>query len=204
MGMYINPGNYGFAAINTKNYVDKTMLIDLVNKSIGSEHPLTCVSRPRRSGKSYAARMLSAYYDISCDSHSLFADKKIASSENYEKHINKYNVVVLDITNFTSKAISERIPLTKVPMMIIKALPDELDGILDSSMQEKDLLSKLEAAVEKNGKKFIFIIDEWDAVIREAKKDQEAQEAYLSLLRRWFKNETFVSTGKLEPQNNSK
>ena len=30
--------------------------------------------------------------------------------------------------------------------------------------------------------------DEWDAIIREAKEDEEAQTAYLNLLRGWFKN----------------
>ncbi len=61
--MYINPGNSGFSGINNKKYVDKTMLIDLINQSIESDNPHTCVSRFRRSGKSYAARMLTAYYD---------------------------------------------------------------------------------------------------------------------------------------------
>ncbi len=84
--MFINPGNNGFSAINTKNYVDKTMLIELVNKRVGSENSLICISRPRRFGKSYAAKMLTAYYDTSCDSHSLFDDKKIAETEDYKKH----------------------------------------------------------------------------------------------------------------------
>ena len=38
----------------------------------------------------------------------------------------------------------------------------------------------------------IFIIDEWDAMIREAKDDPVAQEAYLNLLRGWFKNSNFT------------
>ena len=42
-------------------------------------------------------------------------------------------------------------------------------------------------------KKFIFVIDEWDAVIREARNDTNTQAAYLSLLREWFKNGNFTS-----------
>ncbi|MBQ7486159.1 MAG: AAA family ATPase [Clostridia bacterium] len=43
-----------------------------------------------------------------------------------------------------------------------------------------------------DGKPFVFIIDEWDAVIREAKYDDDAQEAYLHLLRGWYKNMNFT------------
>ena len=65
MGVYINPGNIGFAEINDSDYVDKTMLIDKINKTIGTTKKLTCISRPGRFGKSYAAKMLTAYYNLS-------------------------------------------------------------------------------------------------------------------------------------------
>ena len=38
-------------------------LISLINDSIGTVQKLTCISRPRRFGKSFAAKMLCAYYD---------------------------------------------------------------------------------------------------------------------------------------------
>ena len=41
---------------------------------------------------------------------------------------------------------------------------------------------------EEPGKEFVFIIDEWDALIREAKDDPATQKEYLDLLREWFKN----------------
>lgn len=91
MGIYVNPGNSDFAEINDQNYVDKTMLIEQINRKVGKKNKLTCVSRPRRFGKSYAAKMLAAYYDCSCDSHELFADKKIAGTSDYRNHLNKYS-----------------------------------------------------------------------------------------------------------------
>ena len=53
MGIYVNPGNSDFAEINDQNYVDKTMLIEQINRKVGKKNKLTCVSRPRRFGKSY-------------------------------------------------------------------------------------------------------------------------------------------------------
>ena len=88
MGTYLNPGNEGFREILQSEYVDKTGLIALVNKTVGTMEKLTCISRPRRFGKSYAAKMLCAYYDCSCDSHKYFDDKAIARTEGYLVHLN--------------------------------------------------------------------------------------------------------------------
>ncbi len=75
MGTYLNPGNAGFIGNCDDDYVDKTMLISLINSTIDTSRKLTCISRPRRFGKSLAAQMLCAYYDKTCDSHFIFDDK---------------------------------------------------------------------------------------------------------------------------------
>ena len=193
MGIYVNPGNAGFKRIAGPDYVDKTMLISLINERINTENSLICVSRPRRFGKSYAANMLSAYYDCTCDSHELFDDKKISGADSYEKHLNQYHVVNLDITSFLSEVKSRRKPLLEVPEMIIEAIHDDLMEMVPSLPPCKTLNDALTKFVEvSGGKQIIFIIDEWDAMIREAKNDPEAQEAYLNLLRGWFKNNSFT------------
>ena len=122
MGTYLNPGNEGFRKILQSEYVDKTGLIALINKTIGTMEMLTCVSRPRRFGKSYAAKMLCAYYDCSCDSRGLFDDKEIAGTQEYLTHLNQYHVINLDITGFTSDATRMDIPLSNVPNMIADAI----------------------------------------------------------------------------------
>lgn len=193
MGVYINPGSSGFEEINHSEYIDKTMLIDLVNQTLGTTNKLTCISRPRRFGKSYAAKMLTAYYDCSCDSHQLFDDKNISGTKDYEKHLNQYNVICLDITSFISDARIKNQSLRGVPDMIQNALQKDM---IDSGFEyvEGDSLTEylIRNAQKPDGKKFIFIIDEWDAMIREAKNDEIAQQAYLNLLRSWFKNNTFT------------
>ena len=193
MGMYINPGNAGFRKIAGPEYVDKTMLIDLMNERIGTDKCLVCISRPRRFGKSYAAKMLTAYYDCSCDSHSLFDERKIAKTDSYEEHLNQYNVINLDITSFISSAAQVGISLQEIPGMIADAIREEVLALDAELPTDKDLGKILTAYVDKQGNKpFIFIIDEWDAMIREAKDDPEAQKRYLNLLRGWFKNSSFT------------
>lgn len=193
MGIYVNPGNSGFAEIVNSDYEDKTVLAELVNQTIKKTNKLTCVSRPRRFGKSYAAKMLCAYYDCSCDSYDLFSKRKISRSKSFRTHLNRYNVIYLDITGFISAAQRQGISLREIPNIIVEAIHREL-LLLDPELSvERSLTDCLIRYVEKtDGKQFIFIIDEWDAVIREARRDEEAQKRYLSLLREWFKNSNFT------------
>ncbi len=192
MGTYLNPGNNGFSRIVKNNYVDKTGLIGIINKTIDTTDNLTCISRPRRFGKSYAAQMLCAYYDVTCDSHELFKDYQIAEEESYEKNINQYHVINLDITSFVSEARIEGIAFKDVPSGICAAIRNDVEMQYAELKKGLTLNDTLIDLVQKTGKKIIFIIDEWDSMIRETVGDSEAQERYLNLLRSWFKNGNFT------------
>ena len=164
MGIYLNPGNIGFEQICRGEYIDKTGLIRLVNQRIGGPNNLLCISRPRRFGKSYAAKMLCAYYDCSCDSHHLFAKRNIGKAKSYRTYLNQYNVIYLDITGFISAAKRQGIPLRDVPNMIVGTIHEELMLQAPELPWQNSLTDCLVRYVEKpEGKSFIFIIDEWDA-----------------------------------------
>ena len=77
MGTYLNPGNSGFTGILNDQYIDKTSLIALINETIDTPRRLTCISRPRRFGKSFAAQMLCAYYDKTCDPYAIRGKESI-------------------------------------------------------------------------------------------------------------------------------
>ena len=192
MGIYLNPGNKGFQKALQSEYVDKTGLIALINQNIDTTGMLTCISRPRRFGKSYAAKMLCAYYDCSCDSRALFDDKEIARTEGYLTHLNQYHVINLDITGFISDAKTQRKSMADVPRIIMNAVHMELKNMFPEVTSGESLMEDMIRCVEETGKEFVFIIDEWDALIREAKGNEEIQSAYLNLLRGWFKNSNFT------------
>lgn len=192
MGTYLNPGNSGFAEILRSDYVDKTGMISLINATIGTKQKLTCISRPRRFGKSYAAQMLCAYYDRTCDSHELFARYDIAQDESYEKHLNKYHVINLDISGFVSAAKQLKEPFSDIPATINKHLLDELMDLFPEITNVNTLNEGLLKLVRSTDTKIVFIIDEWDSLIREGMDDRDTQEIYLNLLRGWFKNNNFT------------
>lgn len=186
MGTYLNPGNSGFVEIIKSDYVDKTELIGLINNTIGTKKKLTCISRPRRFGKSYAAQMLCAYYDKTCESHELFADYKIAKDPSYETHIQK------DTTGFISEAKKEGVPLSEIPAAISAALRYDIKTQYPNLELGATLNDTFINLVNSTETKIIFIIDEWDAIIRESPDDNTAQDRYFNLLRGWFKNNSFT------------
>ena len=192
MGTYLDPGNQGFSRIANKEYVDKTGLISFINQKIGSSNNLICISRPRRFGKSYAAKMLCAYYDKSCDSHELFRNYAIAKATDYESHINHYHVISLDISGFISDAKMHKIPFGDIPSIIVRSIQTDICKSYPE-LEDIDTLNEcLLELVRRTGTQIVFIIDEWDSLIREAKDDFDAQDIYLNLLRGWFKNNNFT------------
>ena len=116
MGSYLNPSSERFqTSLRSQIYVDKTMLIAQVNRRVRTEQKFICVSRPRRFGKSMAADMLSAYYGCGEDTNPLFADLKIAKAESYREHLNKYDVIKVNMQEFLSAthSVDEMIEMFK-------------------------------------------------------------------------------------------
>lgn len=194
MGTYLNPGNTDFSRIVNDDYIDKTGLIGLINDTINKPRCMTCISRPRRFGKSFAAKMLCAYYDHTCDSHALFDSRAISRHPGYEEHLNRYHVIYLDIAGFLSDMKRRHCDIKNVVNEIADTIRAEVVADCPELSDIPRVSDCLLQYVNRTGRKFVFIIDEWDAVIREAKNDNTAQAAYLNLLREWFKNGNF--TGK--------
>ena len=100
MGGYFTPSNESFTrARNSQVFVDKTGLIEYLNKRLSTEENCIALSHARRFGKSHAAGMIDAYYSRGCDSTKLFEDTKIAESSDFKKYMNQYNVIHLDISS---------------------------------------------------------------------------------------------------------
>ena len=184
MGRYINIGNSGFQSARNSEYVDKSRLIAVVNDTLFTERRFSCVTRCRRFGKSMAAKMLCAYYDHSVNSRSLFEDLAIVKEPSFEKHLNKYAVIYLDVTSFVTRFHDDDI----VGRMDAELKKDVLNAYPDTEKDDNDdLMGCLVRITEATGDQFVFIIDEWDAICREFKPGTSAMDRYLNWLRRMFK-----------------
>lgn len=101
MGSYLNPGNKGFReSLNSAIYIDKTGFIEKMNSVLDTQQKFICVSRPRRFGKSVAANMLAAYYNRCEDSSKMFENRIISQAESYNRHLNQYDVVKINMQDF--------------------------------------------------------------------------------------------------------
>ncbi len=191
MGIYLNPRNDGFKeAIRSEIYVDKTGLIACTNKYLGTEQKYICVSRPRRFGKSMALKMLAAYYSCDCDSRGLFAGLKIERNPTFEENLNRYNVIFLNMQQFLIRARSQDVT-DYMEQMVISELRDIYGELF--SEKETILAAALEQIYVKTKKKFVFLIDEWDCVMRERQESEDLQKQYLDFLRNLLKDQTYVA-----------
>ena len=191
MGTYLNPGNTAFKeALNSEIYVDKSILIDVVSSKIGTMQKYICVSRPRRFGKSVAMNMLSAYYSRGCNSEAIFKNLKIAKASSFKEHLNQYNVIKLNMQDFLSDYRNIDGMLAAISKYLLKELLKVYPGI---DYMDKDRLRNVMSDIhEESGIQFIILIDEWDCIFREYKKDKKSQDKYLDFLRAWLKDQEYV------------
>ena len=192
MGTYVNPGNEGFRTVTRGEYVDKTGLIALFDETLDTPQKLVMVSRPRRFGKSFAAKMLAAYYSCGCDSRSLFEGREVARHPCFGNNLNAYNVIQLDMTE-----VIQSDGVANVVQEASKKLVRELRELVPTAGQRdaghgSELTSAIIDVVGATGKKFVFVVDEWDAPYRLAQDDRVAQDTYAEWLRALFKGGTFT------------
>jgi len=186
MGRFVNPDSSAFqVALNSRIYVDKTGLIEYTNSVLDTTNAYICNSRPRRFGKSYAANMLAAYYSKGADAEQMFSRLRISQTPDFKKHLNKYDVIHIDIQWFLANCEDAN---TVVPFIANSVLA-ELRALYPEVLSQEpgSLSDALSRVKDQTGQKFVVIIDEWDAIIRDDAITETVQDEYLNFLRGMFK-----------------
>ena len=186
MGRFVNPDNSAFqVTLNSKIYVDKTRLLEYTNSVLDTMDAYICNSRPRRFGKSVTANMLTAYYSKGCDSENMFSDLEISKAPDFKKHLNRYDVIHIDIQWFLSNVDNVNNVVPYITQMVLAELRDIYSSQLPSDvMTLPDALSRIK---DSTGQKFIVVIDEWDVLIRDEAANKKVQADYINFLRGMFK-----------------
>lgn len=186
MGQFVNPDSSAFqVALNSEIYVDKTELIEYLNRVLDTTQKFVCNSRPRRFGKSITADMLTAYYSRGCDAEKMFSDLKIGRSPSFKSHLNRYDVIHIDIQWCLMDAGAPDALVDYLNRKLIEEFREIYPQIAD-----KDFSNAYGAMAGINavtGRKFIVIIDEWDVLIRDEAANQAVQDEYINFLRGMFK-----------------
>ena len=201
MGAYLNPGRGAFEeAVNSEIFIDKTGMIRYTNSVVSTSQKYISVSRPRRFGKTMAARMLCAYYGRGADSRTLFEERKIAKENPadmdglqmaWDIYLESFDVIRIVMTDIFKKDISVEEALERLQRLIIRDIKKEYPQA--DYYDETDLIQTMEDVFAYSGCQFVIIIDEWDAVFRERVEDREGQERYLDFLRDWMKDKEYIA-----------
>lgn len=187
MGVYINPHHGGFEIeVDSKIYVDKSMLIKFCNESINgyASSRFMCVTRPRRTGKTMALDMLNAYYSKGSNSCPLFKNLKIKDDSSFPLHLNKHNVIRLDV-NYEYLICDDKDNfVTKMSSRVVSELKANYPDVVFDSNNLADAIASI---YEKREEKFIFLIDDWDTIFRKEEFNHKLINSYMNFLESLFK-----------------
>ena len=173
-----------------KYFVDKTMLIEELIPSIGREQRFLCITRPRRFGKTVMANMVASYFGKAIDSSFVFEHLAIAKSPVYEEYINKYDVIYIDFSRLPENCQTYEEYINRIKTGIKEDLLEEFSELeLKEEMSLWDILAKI---FQKTNRKFMFIMDEWDAVVHMPFISQKERQEYLLFLKNLLKDQVYV------------
>ena len=207
MGSILNPTkeNSFERLVNFKDkdiFVDKTDFIEKLSAKINADKRLFAVTRPRRFGKTVTAHMLLAYYSKGYAGHKIFDDLEISNKASFTEHLNKYDVIYIDMNficglykGYTKK--SNKVPgvetlVDYLEYSVIKDLRERKDFsqcFEKHQIENTGLLEALSNLRNDLNTQFIFIMDEWDLVYRDYRDDTQLQEDFIDLLRNLFKSD---------------
>lgn len=176
---------------NMRFFVDKTLLIKDVIDSVKIDgQKYLCITRPRRFGKSVMANMLGAFLGKAVDAGALFSNLNISKEERYSQHLNTYNVIYIDFSRFPENCRTYPEYMERILLGLKK---DLLEGYPDLKLSDMDAVWDILIGIfEKTSDKFVFIMDEWDAVFQKDFIFEKDKKAYLEFLRNLLKGQPYV------------
>ena len=185
MGIYVNPGTNSLEInMGGKIYVDKSLILTVLNEKFRTEDRFMCVSRPRRFGKTMVGNLISAFYSRGADSRAIFEKLLIAKEKGWDERLNKCNVIKIDLGEFYSWYVKRG---SIIQHMVDDIIDEMIREFPDVNIQKDWPLAKAIINVyNATNVPFVLIIDEYDVLVREQVPKAEFDE-YLELLNGLFK-----------------
>ena len=177
-------------AFNSDYFIDKTELISKISKLISTNGKFLCITRPRRFGKTINAMMLESYYSKNANFKDIFDNLKISDSESYLAHLNKHNVVYLQLNELPD--ISTNVTYEEFLNYYVKGLENDLKNLWPEIHFEGRISNMLQQVFSETGEGFIFIIDEWDFIFNNNLFSKEERNNFLYFLKDLLKDRPYV------------
>ncbi|WP_297635952.1 AAA family ATPase [uncultured Clostridium sp.] len=189
MALYLNTDkpleNYK-KLINAEYFVDKSNIIEKINKVINTTDRYICVTRPRRFGKSSVVDMLGAYYSKAVKSDKIFEKLNISEKNEYQKHLNKYNVINISFNEISEEGNTYEEYIRMIRENLIKDIVWKYPHINPGEY------FNISSMLRETKEEFIFIFDEWDYIFNN-NLFIENQNEFLEFLRNLLKDQPYVA-----------
>ncbi|MDY5663820.1 MAG: AAA family ATPase [Blautia sp.] len=194
MGMYLNsisPYYLYKSEFSRPYFVDKSEVLKELIPFVFQGNSYICVTRPRRFGKTVMANMIGAFFGKGEDASEIFDNLKISQEENYRNHLNQHNVIYIDFSVVDDECTSYK--------EYIEAIKETLKSDLhlaypDVAFREKSSVREdLTRIFTEKKERFLFVLDEWDAVFHMPFIKEEDKLSYLLFLKGLLKDKPYVS-----------
>lgn len=195
MGIYVNSKTaYTLYKSETAKpyFIDKTLILKELFPLVDEGNNYLCITRPRRFGKTVMANMIASFFSKGRNAEEVFETLKIHQEQDWQKHINRYNVIHIMFNDLPRKCNSYEQYIERIEEVLIddlkKAYPD---FAINEHRAIWDIL--LEIHSEKQEEKFIFVFDEWDFLFHQKFATEEDKALYLLFLRNLLKDRPYIS-----------
>ncbi len=193
MGMFLNskaPYEAYQKLIRDPYFVDKSMLLTELIPSFDSLNCYCCITRPRRFGKTVMANMIGAFFGKTDRKDNIFEKLDISKQKTYECHLNKHDVIFIDFSRMPKDCRSYAQYIDRIESGIIE---DLMAVYVDCGISKDDpVWDALQKIYEQSNHKFLFVLDEWDAVFHMPFISLEDRKGYLLFLKLLLKDQPYV------------
>lgn len=193
MGMFLNSHipQEGYKEILRDMYfVDKSLFLYELIPYFEKRNRYCCVTRPRRFGKTVMANMVGAFFGKTRKEDSVFDGLDISKKDGYRTHLNQHEVIYIDFSKTPKDCESYQNYIDRIHDGMIADLADAYpDCAIDRGCSVWDALQKIYEYTEK---KFLFVMDEWDAVFHMPFISEKNRQEYLLFLKNMLKDQPYV------------
>lgn len=208
MGVYLNskkPFGLFFDEAVFTYFIDKSgMLKELIplvansedileqgKKNKGKENKYISVTRPRRFGKTLMASMIASFFSKGKDSRKVFQRLQIGKEEDFDKHINKHNVIYITFNEIPNECASYQNNIDRIQRRLCGDLKKEFPDVEISEGEAVwDILNDVYES--KDDARFIFVLDEWDYIFHRDFVTEKNKEDFIEFLSNLLKGQPYV------------
>ena len=195
MGVYLNskkPCSLYKTEVAGDYFVDKTEILKELFPLVEQGGKYTCITRPRRFGKTVMASMIGAFLGKGMPCRELFKKLKIGDSSGFDKHINKHDIIYIPFNEVPKGCDCYQQYIDRIQKRLIVDLQREYPQCnIDENAALWDIMNDIYELEDEI--KFIFIFDEWDYIFHRDYVREEDKKAYVEFLSNLLKNQPYVA-----------